>query len=118
MSTVEQDLRTVLLGIVPTVYPDWAPLSSPKPYTVYQQIGGQVVSFLGREVPSKKNGRYQIVTWASTRQESTALALAIESALITATAFQAAPESGPVGGAEPDLGLYSTSQDFSIWSDR
>lgn len=69
-------------------------------------------------MPSMKNGRYQVNVWAVDRAGAAALALQIESALVLSTAFQASAEGAPVALHEPDLKLYGSMQDFSIWSDR
>lgn len=117
--TVESDLYTLLKGLVgDRVYPDVAPLSTPRPYITYQQIGGQVLSYVGPEVPSEKNGSFQINVWADSRLAAAALALQVEAAFIGATVFVASPESAPIAQHEPDLNLYGTIQDFSIWSNR
>jgi len=116
--TVEVDLRNVLLPLCPRVFPDVAPTATVRPYVTYQQIGGQVINPLGNEVPNKQNGEFQINVWADTRKQASELVLQIEAVLRQATQFVARPLSAPVSDYDPDMLLYGSSQDFSIWSDR
>jgi len=118
--TVEADIKTLLGSLCPRVYPDVAPAGVSRPFVTYQQVGGQAITFIGREVPSAQNGRFQVSVWADTRAAAAALALQIENAFILATAFQALPLSAPVAvyEKEGELALYGTRQDFSVTSAR
>lgn len=116
--TVEADLRTVLLTACPRVFPDVAPTSTTRPYVTYQQIGGQVINPLGKELPNKQNGEFQINVWSDTRAEAAATALLIEAALRQAEQFVARPLSAPSSDYDHDMLVYGSRQDFSIWSDR
>ena len=116
--TVEKDIHDLLTVVVPRVYPDVAPMTAAPPYVTYQQVGGESLTYLGREVPSKKNGRFQVTVWSKTRFEASALAGAIENAFLVATAFQATPLGSPIAVYEDGTNFYGTHQDFSVWSDR
>jgi len=125
--SVESDIRALLVTVVGAdkAFPDVAELNVAPPYAAYQQVGGETIDFLGREVPSKKNGRFQITVWATTRADASAKALAIEEAFILATAFQARPLGAAVSDSETftlpgqsTTRLYLSRQDFSVWSDR
>ena len=94
--TVETSIFSLLSSLVSSrVYPDTAPLSTPRPYITYQRIGGEAVTFVENTVPSMQNGVFQINLWSDTRMEASSIALAIESAFVTATAFQARPTGAP-----------------------
>lgn len=116
--TVEASINTVLAAVCPRVFPDFAPVSTVRPYITYQQIGGDAPGFVGREVPSKQNGLIQINVWADTRMAASALAIQIEAAMIAATAFQANAQGAPAGDFDADIPVYGCRQDFSVWSDR
>lgn len=116
--SVEVDLRNVLLPICARVFPDFAPVATTRPYITYQQIGGQVIKTLAKEVPSKQNGEFQINVWADTRKQAAELSLQIEAVLRQATQFVASPLAAPTADYDPDMPVYGTRQDFSIWSDR
>jgi hypothetical protein len=123
--SVEKDIHDLLTAVVPrtnpqvaSVYPDVAPMSAVPPYATYQQVGGESLTYLGNEVPSKKNGRFQITVWAKRRLEASALALAIENAFLMATNMQATPLGSPIAAFEDVTEFYGTHQDFSVWSDR
>lgn len=117
--TVEADLFQTLNALFGgRFYPDVAPDSAPTPYGVFQQVGGQTVSFLELGVPSKKNGRFQIACWSTTRLEASAIGMAVENAMLVATAFSATPLGSMTGEYEEETRRFGTRQDFSIWSDR
>jgi hypothetical protein len=117
--TVEADVFSLLAPLVSgRVFPDIAPPNTQLPYMTYQQIGGAVVTFIDPAIPSKKNGAFQINVWAGRRAEASALALAVETAMLGATAFQARPMAALLATNEPSLSLYGTIQEFSIWSER
>jgi hypothetical protein len=116
--TVEEDLYAVLSGVCERAYPDIAPVGTAKPYVTYQQIGGQVIKPLGKVVPDKQNGEYQVNVWADTRKEAKTLILAIEAGLCLASAFIAKPISASRSDYDHDNAVYGSIQDFSIWSER
>lgn len=116
--TVEKDIHDLLSVVVPRVFPDVAPMTAVPPYVTFQQVGGETLTYLGREVPTKKNGRFQITVWSKTRFEASALALAIENAFLLAEAFQATPLGSPIAAYEDGTNFYGAIQDFSVWSDR
>jgi hypothetical protein len=117
--TVESDIIAALSSLVTArVYPDAAPPTPTRPYIVYQQVGGEAPTFLERAVPSKKNGRFQVNVWATTRIQAAALAVQAETAMTTATAFQCKPLGAFISLYEEDTQLRGTTQDFSVWSTR
>lgn len=116
--TVESDLFDRLKALVANrVYPDVAPAGAGTPYITYQQVGGDVVSFMESALPSKRNGRFQINVWAATRLTAAALMRDVEASLVTSTVLRADPQGGAVATFEPDTQLYGARQFFSIWFD-
>lgn len=114
---LEVDLNALLKTLCPRVYPDVGPEPLPaRPYVTWQQVGGEVITFLDRTLPCKRNARMQINVWADTRLASNTLAMQIEDALRLSTAFQASPAGALVADHEPDLKLYGCRQDFTIFS--
>lgn len=116
--TVEFDIYTALKAACQRVFNDFAPVGTERPYVTFQQIGGDAVNFIDGTVPDTKNGVFQVNVWADKRSESVALALQIEAALIGSSAFQAQPVAALVADFDPDVPVYGTRQDFSIWSAR
>lgn len=117
--TLESSLFDLLSPLVSgRVFPDVAPFDTPRPYIVYQQIGGRAPGFMDRTVPSKQNAYMQITSWADTRLASKALALDVEAALTVATTVQASPQSAAVSEHDDELQRSGARQDFSIWADR
>lgn len=116
--SLETQLYAVLSGVCPRTFPDFAPVSTARPYVTYQQIGGDVVNTLDRMVPNKRNATIQINVWSNTRAEAVSLMQGIEDAIRMSTAFQAMPLSAPSTDFDADIPVYGCIQDFSIWADR
>jgi hypothetical protein len=117
--TVEADIYSTLGGLVANrFFPDEAPAGTLPPYGVYQQVGGDAPVFLERAQPSKKNGRFQVSWWSTTRAEAAALSLQAEAAMVAATAFDAKPLGAPVAVVDEDTKYRGARQDFDVWSDR
>lgn len=116
---VEGDIFNTLKGLVANrCYPDVAPSGAVKPYMVYQQVGGEAPTFLERAQPSKKNGRFQVSVWSTTRAEAANIALQAEAAMVAATAFDAKPVGAPIAVYDDETQLRGSLQDFTVWSDR
>lgn len=117
--TVEADLYNTVKTLVSNrVFPDVAPHDTAMPYITYQQVGGDVVSFIEQAMPSKKNGYFQVNVWATTRLEAASLILQIEAAVLTSALFQADAIGAPIAAYDEDGLSYGFLQQFSIWSDR
>lgn len=117
--TVEAKIFDVLKTLVSNrAFPDFAPLPTVTPYITYVQIGGDAFTYLGPEVPSIQNGRFQINVWGSTRAQCSALMLQVESAMTLATTFAAKPIGAPSSNYDHDMQIYTCMQDFSVTSDR
>lgn len=117
--TVESDLFALLSPLAGArVYPDVAPAGVARPCITYQQVGGESLAYIEAGVPNAKNGRFQVNCWGTTRLAVAALALQVENAMLTASAFQARPLGGPTAVYEEDPPMFGTRQDFSIWSTR
>jgi hypothetical protein len=117
--TVEADLYNALKGLVGNrCFPDFAPLSTVKPYITYTQIGGEALTLLDGSLPDKKHGRFQINVWGDTRASVAALMLQVELAMSQVTVFHARPVSAPSSDYDHDMLIYSAMQDFSVHSAR
>src|SRR5438067_1343798 len=68
--TFEADLQTLLKTVTPRVYPDFAPVSTQRPYVTYQQIGGNVLNMVANVAPGVRNSHMQISVWSNTRAEA------------------------------------------------
>lgn len=109
---VFQALRQLVGG---RVYPDLAPAGVARPYIVYQQVGGDVVNFLDRTIPSKRNSRMQVCAWADARIEASTLIEHAELALRAAIGLKAVTLGGPVWTYDEETTLRGARQDFSLW---
>lgn len=116
--SVEDTITAALEGLVADAfYPDQAPASCPVPYGVYQQVGGLSVSFLDDTVSSKRNGRFQVAFWATTRAMASGLMRQAHDILIGTAALQATALGELVADYDDEAGLYGARQDFSVWFD-
>jgi hypothetical protein len=100
------------------IFPDVAPLDTPRPYITYQQIGGAVVDYTDNTVADHANANLQINVWSDTRLQTSALVAQVEAALVTDSDTQARAMSGPVSDYDEDLKRYGTRQDFTVWYPR
>jgi hypothetical protein len=113
--TFEADLYTVLTAVTPRAFPDFAPVSTARPYVTYQQIGGQVVTLLANQAPGIRQSEVQVNVWSNTRKEAMELARAIEAAMCTATAFTARPAADVIADFDADVPVFGARQDFRCW---
>lgn len=116
--SLESDLTARLQTVCPRVYPDFAPVSTPRPYVTYQRIGGEPVNYIENTVPAQRHTVVQVNVWADTRLSATTLIGQIEDALRTASAFTARPQSAAMDDFDADVPVYSTLMDFDIWATR
>ena len=117
--SAEAAIFQLLTGFVGgRVYPDVSPSGALLPRIVYQQVGGKTISYTEGTLPDKENARMQIVCWAATRMAAINLAKQVEAAILAAPGMQAEAIGARISGYEPDTGLYSSMQDFSIWTAR
>lgn len=116
---LEVKLVAAMASVMTTgkVFADVAKPGTVAPWAVYQQIGGKSPTSLDQKLMSKRNGVFQISTWAATRSEATTKALQIEQAIMDST-LQVVPQGSLRATYEEDTGLYGCMQDFSIWGDR
>lgn len=114
--TVEADIVAALTSLVSgRVYADTAGNNTTKPFITFQQVGGRSVAFLETAVVGKKNGRFQINTWHTSRTLCAALSRSVADALVSSTTLRATPLSEPIAEYDDVVNLYGASQDFSIW---
>lgn len=115
--TLEESFFATLQGVCPRVFPDTAPLETPRPYITYVQIGGDAVAYVEDTVPATRNAVYQVNYWADMRKDSTAMALAAEVAIVEQLSGRAvsALVAEPVDHDDDPRGVR---QDFSVWGAR
>lgn len=117
--TVEADIYTAINALVGgRVFPDVAPITTPKPYITYSQVGGEAVFYTENALPDTENARFQFNVWADTRATAKSLIKQIEFALVMSNAFQARPDGASHSQYDNDMLTYGSMQDFSIWSTR
>ena len=104
--------------VVGKIWPDVAPSSAGLPRIVYQQVGGETINYTEGTLPDKENARMQVVCWAATRLAAINLAKQVEAAILAAPVIQAEAIGARISGFEQDTNLYSSQQDFSIWTAR
>lgn len=113
--TVESDIYAALQGLVGgRVYPDQAPEIPQAPFIIYSQVGGRPINYLNG-VPDKRNGRFQVNVWASTRDEASGICRRVEDALRLDPKLLAVTLSGQLSAYVEATRWYGAQQDFSIW---
>ena len=117
--SAEVALVPLLTGLVAgRIYPDVAPSGAGLPRIVYQQVGGQAMTYLEGALPDKENARMQVVCWGASRFAAANLAKQVEAAIKSSPLIQASAIGARISGYEQDTALYSSHQDFSIWTTR
>lgn len=119
--SAEATLHALLTSLVGgRIYPDVAKVGAALPRIVYQQVGGENITYLEGTLPDKENGRMQIACWAATRAAAITLAKQVEALILAEPTFQAEALGARVSTAETDVDpyVYGCRQDFSIWTTR
>lgn len=111
--TFEADLFTRLKTVCPRVFPDFAPILTPRPYVTWQQVGGDVINPLDNSKPGVRLPEVQINVWADSRLTAMATIRAIEDAMRAATTFHARPLGDAVADFDADMPVYGARQDFA-----
>lgn len=118
--TFEADLFSLLKTAAPAlgtrVFPDFAPVTTPRPYCTYQGIGGDVLNMVANVAPGVRNSVTQVNVWSNTRKEAMEIIRAIEDAMCTTNVFRSCR---PIGAAvcdfDADIPVYGARQDFTVW---
>ena len=116
---MEAEFVAAIKAAAPTanVYFDVAASGAPTPYVVVQQVGGEIIDFMGNDLPNLRNARLQVAVWGKSRVHVNALSRAIESAMRTVTTLHAVKPIGAlVADYDMDTLLYGARQDFSVWN--
>jgi hypothetical protein len=97
------------------VFPDIAPVQTPRPYITYAAVGGDALNYTDGAIPGKENARLQVNVWADTRLQASDVGRQVELALRSVAALQTTVLGARVATYDPDVNLRGTMQDFSIW---
>lgn len=117
--TIESDLFNTIKGLVSNrCFPDFAPLGTVRPFITFEQAGGEALSFLDGALPDKKHGRFEIGVFADSRAACAAIALQVEAAMASAAAFQSTAIHAPISDYASEVKIYSSTQNFSVFSTR
>jgi hypothetical protein len=116
--TLEADLFAALQAQCPRTFPDVAPVNTPRPYVVWQQVGGPAPVYLEGALPNKVAAYVQITVWDDERKDANALMRSIEAALVASNTLQARPLGGLIGAIDDGNVLRGCHQDFEIWAAR
>lgn len=113
-AVIGERLRGLCAG---RVWPDFRPpgVSQTLPFVTWQQVGGQVISFLEGGHPGMRNARIQVNTWDGTRLGANNLMRAIEVEILGTPALQATAIGALTATYDPAVKLYGARQDFSVW---
>jgi hypothetical protein len=116
--TAEVRFVAIARTLCPRVHPITAPLSTPRPFIVYQHIGGQVLRHTDATASDKRHTMLQSTVWASTLAEALTLARALEEALCADVSIQAQPMGEVITQDDDQLEYFGALQDFSIVAPR
>lgn len=112
----ESSLYTLLAAVTPRVFPDFAPMTTTRPFCTYQQIGGDVLNMVENVAPGVRNSMLQISVWSDTRKEALQVIRAIEDAICASSVFPSArPLSAAVCDYDAEIPVFGARQDWTIW---
>src|SRR5690554_2680623 len=113
---VDTDILAALMPLVDNrVYLDAAPFDTPKPYIVLTLIGGTPVTYLQAKLPEKKNRRFQVSAWHTSRKLATILGNQIEKALTESAMLLATRLTNVAYRYDDVTNTKGTEQDFGFW---
>jgi hypothetical protein len=111
----EADIVSALDALVSgRVFPDVADFETPRPYIVYQQVGGKAINFLEAAASQLKNARIQVAVWSDTREQSMTLIRQVEG-IMRAAPINAFVEGAAIAHYDNSTSLRGAMQDFSVW---
>lgn len=115
--TIEERIYSALQALVGgRVCADFAEEGTALPYIVYQNVGGQPLSFLDGSAPAKEFSRVQVSTWCATRLEASALGKLVEDTLRAAPDVQVEVLTGRPATFDEETGYRGTRQDFNFFT--
>ena len=112
--SLETDVYTLLTGVCPRVFPDFAPTGTAKPFVTWSIIGGQALLPMGKTVPNRRQALVQVNVWSETRIEANSLMLQIDSAFRQSSVFDASPYAEMMTVVDEESNLRGAIQDFRI----
>lgn len=97
------------------VFPDVAPEETPRPYIVYQAVGGSAINYTEAAVPNKQNARVQVSVWADTRLAASDIGKQAEDALRLCLPLQTTVLTARRSLVDDATSLRGSMQDFDFW---
>lgn len=114
--SLETELMARIQSLCPNVNPVVAGYDTPRPYVVWQHVGGTPVQAYDGTLADRRNALIQITTWASTTKQAYELARSIAQALCVPSATWAgSPMGEPVDAYDDAAELCGAVQTFSAW---
>lgn len=114
---IEDRIIAALEGLVDgRVCADMAEEGTERPYIVFQNVGGQPLSFIDGSAPDKEFARVQVSVWCATRSEASALGKLVEDTLRATTALRTDVLTGRAAVFDEETQLRGTRQDFRFFT--
>lgn len=119
---IERDLVAAISPLVGgRVFPDTAPAATPRPFVIYQQVGGRPSVVLAGNT-RRANARFQFTVWCEPqptgggRAQASTLMRAIEAALSGAP-LRGVSQGGLAATYDEATRTYGARWDCSFWHD-
>jgi hypothetical protein len=114
---MEEDIKTLIAGVVPDVWRTVATGKRPGTYAVWQLVGGKSLRYIDNTAMDKRNPLLHVAVWSAKQSDATTAMRSIEEALCAST-FAAEPQGEAEDDYEEDTKLYGAIQRFSITAAR
>lgn len=111
---MDEVLHAAIAAVVPNCYGTVAPANAPKPYVIWQRIGGDPPEYLDNEDPQVDEALVQVEIFAAEILEPKQLMKTLTTALRLHADLTIRPSGGLRDDFDHDMQLFSASRDFSV----
>ncbi len=111
---MDEVLHAAIAAVIPNCYGTVAPANAPKPYVIWQRIGGDPSEYLDNEDPQVDQALVQVDIFALEIMEPKQLMKALAAALRQHPDLTIRPNGGMRDDFDHDMQLFSAARDFTV----
>lgn len=111
---MDEVLHAAIAAVIPNCYGTVAPANAPKPYVIWQRIGGDPAEYLDNEDSQVDQALVQVEIFAAEILEPKGLMKALTTALRQHLDLTVRPNGGLRDDFDHDMQLFSAARDFTV----
>lgn len=111
---MDEVLHAAIPAVIPNCYGTVAPANAPKPYVIWQRIGGDPPEYLDNEDPQVDQALVQIEIYADEILDPKVLMRTLTTALRQHPDLTVRPNGGMRDDFDYDMQLFSAARDFTV----